>query len=94
MEAGKRIDNKGQMVYGKGRAAKIPSGLTMVQTNYRLKVSEMLSMSILKKMAVQIPIEAFEQIKEVLESHSLFQFIEENEGEESPELREAKTYYS
>ena len=46
-----------------------------------------------KKIAVQIPIETFEQIEEVLENYALFQLIEENEGEEILGLREAKAYY-
>jgi len=46
-----------------------------------------------KKIAVQIPIETFEQIEEVLENYALFQLITDNEGEETLELREAKAYY-
>jgi len=46
-----------------------------------------------KKIAVQIPIETFEQIEEVLENYALSQLIEDNEGEEILELREAKAYY-
>jgi hypothetical protein len=46
-----------------------------------------------KKIAVQIPIETFEQIEEVLENYALFQLIKENEGEEILGLREAKAYY-
>lgn len=46
-----------------------------------------------KKIAVQIPIETFEKIEEVLENYALFQFIKENEGEEILEMREAKEYY-
>ena len=46
-----------------------------------------------KKIAVQIPIETFEQIEEVLEDYALFQLIKENEGEEILGLREAKAYY-
>ena len=46
-----------------------------------------------KKTAVQIPIETFEQIEEVLENYALFQLIKENEGEEILGLREAKAYY-
>lgn len=46
-----------------------------------------------KKIAVQIPIETFEKIEEVLENYALFQFIKENEGEEILEMREAKKYY-
>jgi acetyl-CoA carboxylase beta subunit len=46
-----------------------------------------------KKIAVQIPIETFEKIEEVLENYALFQLIKENEGEEILEMREAKEYY-
>ena len=46
-----------------------------------------------KKIAVQIPIETFEKIEEVLENYALFQLIEENESEEIFGLREAKAYY-
>jgi len=46
-----------------------------------------------KKIAVQIPIETFEQIEEVLENYALFQLIKENQGEEILGLREAKAYY-
>ena len=46
-----------------------------------------------KKIAVQIPIETFEKIEEVLENYALFQMIKESEGEETLELTEAKAYY-
>ncbi len=46
-----------------------------------------------KKIAVQISIETFEKIEEVLENYALFQLIKENEGEEILETREAKEYY-
>jgi hypothetical protein len=46
-----------------------------------------------KKIAVQIPIEIFEKIEEVLENYALSQLIKENEGEEVLGLREAKSYY-
>jgi hypothetical protein len=46
-----------------------------------------------EKIAVQIPIETFEHIEEVLENYALFQLIKENEGEEILGLREAKAYY-
>ena len=47
-----------------------------------------------KKIAVQIPIETFEQIEEVLENYALSQLIEDNEGKGILELREAKAYYN
>ena len=46
-----------------------------------------------KKIAVQIPIEIFERIEEVLENYALSQLIAENEGEKTLGLREAKAYY-
>jgi len=46
-----------------------------------------------KKIAVQIPIETFEKIEEVLENYALVQLIKENEGEEVLGLSEAKEYY-
>jgi len=46
-----------------------------------------------KKIAVQIPLETFEKIEEVLENYALFKLIKENEGDETLGLREAKAYY-
>ena len=46
-----------------------------------------------KKIAVQIPIETFEKIEEVLENYALVQLIKESEGEEVLGLSEAKAYY-
>ena len=46
-----------------------------------------------KKVAVQIPIEMFEKIEEVLENYSLYQLIKENEGDVTLSLREARAYY-
>jgi len=45
------------------------------------------------KIAVQIPIETFEKIEEILENYSLVQLIKENEGDEILSLHEAKAYY-
>lgn len=47
-----------------------------------------------KKIAVQIPIEVFEQIEELLENYGLVQLMKENEGEETLSIHEAKTYYN
>lgn len=47
-----------------------------------------------KKIAVQIPIEVFEQIEELLENYGLVQLMKENEGEETLSIDEAKTYYN
>ena len=46
-----------------------------------------------KKIAVQIPIDTFEKIEEILENYALVQLMKENENEEVFGVREAKTYY-
>jgi hypothetical protein len=46
-----------------------------------------------KKIAVQIPIDTFEKIEEILENHALVQLMKQNENEEVFGVREAKTYY-
>ena len=47
-----------------------------------------------RKVAVQIPIETFKQIEEILENHALVQLIEDNTDDEELNLNEAKEYYS
>ena len=47
-----------------------------------------------KKIAVQIPIETFEKIEEILENYALVQLMKENEGEETLSINEAKEYYN
>jgi len=47
-----------------------------------------------KKIAVQISIETFEKIEEILENYALVQLMKENEGEETLSMNEAKTYYT
>ena len=46
-----------------------------------------------KKIAVQIPIETFERLEEILEKYALVQLMRENEAEEVLGVNEAKTYY-
>ena len=46
-----------------------------------------------RKIAVQIPIETFERIEEILENYALVQLMKENEGEETLGVNEAKAYY-
>ena len=46
-----------------------------------------------KKIAVQIPINTFEKIEEILENYALVQLMKENEGEEALSINEAKAYY-
>lgn len=47
-----------------------------------------------RRIAVQIPIETFEKLEELLENYALVQLMKENEGEEVLGVREAKTYYA
>jgi len=46
-----------------------------------------------RKIAVQIPIEAFERLEEILENYALVHLMKENEGEEILGVNEAKAYY-
>jgi hypothetical protein len=46
-----------------------------------------------KKVAVQIPIETFEKIEEVLEDYALGQYILETRDEKPLTVKEAKKYY-
>jgi len=46
-----------------------------------------------KRIAVQIPIETFKKLEEILENYSLVQLMKENEGEELLGVNEAKVYY-
>ncbi len=46
-----------------------------------------------RKIAVQIPIETFHKIEEILENYALVQLMKETEGEEILGVNEAKTYY-
>ena len=46
-----------------------------------------------KKIAVQIAIDTFQKIEEILEIYALVQLIKENEGDEILSLHEAKAYY-
>ena len=47
-----------------------------------------------RKVAVQIDIDIFEKIEELLENYALVQLINENKEEERLELSQAKEYYS
>ena len=47
-----------------------------------------------RKIAVQIPIETFERLEEILENYALVQLMKENEGEEILGVNEAKGYYN
>ncbi|MBW1679759.1 MAG: hypothetical protein JRJ08_06420 [Deltaproteobacteria bacterium] len=46
-----------------------------------------------RKIAVQIPLETFERIEEILENYALVQLMKENEGKEILSVNEAKAYY-
>jgi hypothetical protein len=46
-----------------------------------------------RKVAVQIPIEIFEKMEEVLEDYALVELMKENEGEEILSVNEARAYY-
>lgn len=46
-----------------------------------------------KKVAVQIDIETFERIEEMLENYGLVELMKQNEGEEKLSAAEAKAYY-
>jgi hypothetical protein len=46
-----------------------------------------------RKIAVQIPIQTFERIEEILENYALVQLMKENEGEQVLGLNEARAYY-
>ena len=46
-----------------------------------------------KKVAVQIPIETFEKMEELLEDYALVELMKENEGEDTLSINEAKAYY-
>ena len=46
-----------------------------------------------RKIAVQIPIEVFEKLEEIMENYALFQLMQENEGEETFSANDAKSYY-
>ena len=47
-----------------------------------------------KKIAVQIPIDAFEKIEEILENYALVQLMKKHEDEEVFGVSEAKSYYN
>jgi hypothetical protein len=46
-----------------------------------------------RRVAVQIPIEVFERLEEVLENYGLAQLMKENEGSEILGVNEAQAYY-
>jgi len=46
-----------------------------------------------RRVAVQVPIETFERLEEILENYGLVQLMKENEGGEVLGMNEAKSYY-
>ena len=46
-----------------------------------------------RKVAVQVDIETFNKIEEILENYALVQLMKENEGDDTLEIDEAKAYY-
>jgi hypothetical protein len=46
-----------------------------------------------RRIAVQIPIKAFEKLEEILENYALVQLMEENEGEETLSAQETNSFY-
>ena len=46
-----------------------------------------------QKVAVQLDLATFQQIEDILENYALFHFMQENNGEEVLELREAQADY-
>ena len=45
------------------------------------------------KVAVQLDIDTFEKIEEILENYGLVELMKKNEGEEKLTVAEAKAYY-
>ena len=45
-----------------------------------------------RKVAVQIPIETFEELEEILENYALVQLMKNNEGDEPLSIDDAKSY--
>ena len=46
-----------------------------------------------QRVAVQIPIDVFEKVEEILENYGLVQLMKENEGSDVLSINEAKSYY-
>lgn len=46
-----------------------------------------------RKVAVQIDIETYRKIEEILENYALVELMKENEGDEKLDLNQAKQYY-
>ena len=46
-----------------------------------------------RKIGVQIDIDTFAKIEEILENYALFHLMKENEGDETLTISDAKAYY-
>lgn len=46
-----------------------------------------------RRIAVQIPIDTFEKLEEILENYALVHLMKENEGEETLSGQDAESYY-
>jgi len=46
------------------------------------------------KIAVQLDIETYDKITDVLENYALLKFMDENKDDEKLSLRDARTYYA
>ncbi len=47
-----------------------------------------------RKIAVQIPIETFEKIEEILEDYALVQLMKDDDSEGTLDVQDAKSYYA
>ena len=46
-----------------------------------------------KKVAVQLNIETYEKVEEILENYSLYKLMEDEPSEKAMQVKEAKAYY-
>ena len=46
------------------------------------------------KIAVQLDIETYEKITDVLENYALFKFMDENQDDDKLSLKDARAYYT
>ncbi len=47
-----------------------------------------------RRIAVQIPIETFEKMEEILENYALVQLMDEDDSERTLDVKNAKSYYA
>ena len=46
-----------------------------------------------RKVAVQLDIQTYEKIMEILENYALYKFMQDNQNDEKLSLKDAKKYY-